>query len=128
MTSFRQICAYQRARPKTPTVAQRLPVLFQLLLQEKIFCQTKPFDPRCQAGVAASCRRRGDSPQKPGPRPRNSGRRIDAVARRNITGKLLPPLAQPIRQQYPRQSRPFRQSCLRRVIPRLASKLCLKTV
>ena len=37
MTSFRQIYAYQRARPKAHIVAQRLLVLFQLLLQAKIF-------------------------------------------------------------------------------------------
>jgi hypothetical protein len=37
MTSFPQIYAYQRARPKAHTVAQRLLVLFQPLLQAKSF-------------------------------------------------------------------------------------------
>jgi hypothetical protein len=37
MTSFRQIYAYQRARPKARTAAQHLIVLSQLLLQAKNF-------------------------------------------------------------------------------------------
>jgi hypothetical protein len=37
MTSFRQIYAYQRGRSKARSVAQRLLLLFQLLMQEKIF-------------------------------------------------------------------------------------------
>jgi hypothetical protein len=41
MTSFRQIYAYQRARPKAHTVAQRLLVPFQPLFQTKNFLPSK---------------------------------------------------------------------------------------
>jgi hypothetical protein len=51
MTSFRQIYAYQRARPKAHTAAQHLIVLSQLLLQAKnfFFAKQSHLIPRRQA-------------------------------------------------------------------------------
>ena len=39
MTCFRQIYPYPRARPKARAVAQRLLVLFQLMVQAEIFAK-----------------------------------------------------------------------------------------
>jgi len=53
MTSVRQIYAYQRARPKARSVAQRLPFCFGFGCVGEKFCQTKPFNPAAVTGIEA---------------------------------------------------------------------------